>query len=119
LLEGLLAIGVVYVLGAAVAAAVFVPWSTLLPFGFAGIALGLLLGVPTGFVYHVKLRAALLAQGDLPRRWWVRPFELHERLAEPELRRMRPWFMLGGAGFLLCVLGIAGATLGVIALALR
>jgi hypothetical protein len=115
-LEAGLALILVGVLGAAVAAVVYVPWTTLLVLGFSAVAVGLLVGVPTGFVYHLLLRSALRSTGPLPPRWWLRPFELHERVDPSALRRMRRWFMVGGLGFLLCVLGIALAALGLVAM---
>jgi hypothetical protein len=80
----------------------------------AGLALaGLALGVPTGLVYHLRLRAALRARAALPARWWLHPTVLHAELREDERRSVLAWFAAGGAGFVLTVLGCVVAALGV------
>ena len=77
---------------------------------------GLVLGVPTGFWYHVILYRCLQARIPLPRRWWVSPADLHPHLTEAERRRIRPWYRIGGVGFVLSVVGglsaIGGLLLG-------
>lgn len=87
--------------------------------GAALVALGLAVGVPTGFWYHVRLRASLAAQGPLPRRWWLRPVAFHGRLAGAERRRVLRWFAAGGAGFAVVVLGCLGVAFGVAVHVLR
>ena len=81
--------------------------------GLGTLLLGLLLGVPTGFWYHVILYRCLQARIPLPRRWWVSPADLHSHLAEAERRPIRPWYRIGGVGFVLCVLGGLAAIAGV------
>jgi hypothetical protein len=68
---------------------------------------GFLLGVPSGLYYHVLLRRELVRQGDLPKGWYWRPFVHHERLEDDALSRLRPWWTLGGVGFVLIVLALA------------
>ena len=75
---------------------------------------GLLVGVPTGLWYHVKLRAALSARGQLPERWWLRPVALHPRLAAEERGVVLLWFYAGGAGFASSVVGCALVVAGVL-----
>lgn len=82
-------------------------------------AAGLVLGVPTGLVYHVALARALRGGDGLPARWWLRPVALHPRLREADRLRVLPWFWAGGAGFLLCALGCALVVLGVVVEGLR
>lgn len=83
--------------------------------GLAILAVGLLVGVPTGFWYHALLYRLVAAKQPLPRRWWLSPTDLHPQLTDAERRRITPWFRIGGVGFVLCVLGgltaIAGAFL--------
>ncbi len=75
---------------------------------------GLLLGVPTGFWYHVRLRASLLRSGRLARHWWLRPSSLHDRLDPEDRPAVMLWFTLGGAGFLVTVLGCVLVGAGVV-----
>ena len=39
------------------------PWSVIFTGGIATLVFGMVLGVPSGFVYHVKLRAELRKDG--------------------------------------------------------
>jgi hypothetical protein len=82
-----------------------VPWHVLFGLGISLIALGLAVGVPTGFWYHVLLRREMLARGPAVKLWWLRPQVVYDALDEPEKRRVRPWLYVGGAGFLLAMLG--------------
>ena len=89
-----------------------VPGDTVLLGGAALVALGMLVGVPTGLVYHVALYRALRPRGALPARWWVAPLKLHPRLEARDRRRVMPWFWLGAAGFLLTCLGCVLVAIG-------
>ena len=80
---------------------------------------GLALGVPTGFWYHVRLRAVLAAHGGLEPRWWLRPATLHPRLPAGERPRVLRWFYAGGLGFVLCALGCLLVGAGVVLEGLR
>jgi hypothetical protein len=82
-------------------------------------ALGLLVGVPTGFWYHVKLRECLRSAGELPARWWLQPVAHHEGLSPDDRPAVMFWFSLGGAGFGLTVLGCVGVGAGVLLQAWR
>lgn len=75
-------------------------------------AAGLIFGVPTGLLYHIELRRALLAARALPDRWWLRPTELHRHVPPAWRTRVFGWCYAGAAGFLLTLLGC-----GVIAIA--
>jgi hypothetical protein len=84
--------------------------------GFASLFLGLVLAVPTGFWYHVVLYRSVSSRVPVPANWWLSPSNLHRHLTEAEHRRIRPWYRMGGLGFVLCVIGggaaIAGLLLG-------
>jgi hypothetical protein len=71
------------------------------------IGLGIALGLPGGVVYHVLLRRELLRLAALGPGWIWRPTAFHGALDEPGLARVRPWFLVGGSGFGLIVLGTA------------
>ncbi len=93
----------------------FLSWTVILNAGVLGVAVGLVLGIPTSLVYHVKLARVLAARGELPPRWWLSPTRLHERLRGAERRAVLRWFFAGGAGFVItlagCVAAFAGALL--------
>jgi hypothetical protein len=84
--------------------------------GIGTLLLGLVVGVPTGFWYHVILYRLVSAKIRLPRHWWLSPSSLHRHLTGPEQRRINAWFRMGGAGFVLSVVGglaaIAGLLMG-------
>jgi hypothetical protein len=84
--------------------------------GFGVLFFGLLIGLPTGLWYHVILYRSVSARMPLPRAWWLSPFRLHIHLTGAEQGRMRPWYLIGGVGFVLCVIGglvaIGGLLLG-------
>jgi hypothetical protein len=87
--------------------------------GAACAGAGLVVGVPTGFWYHVRLRACLSGREELPARWWVRPVALHSRLQDDERSGVLRWFYVGGLGFLMTVLGCALVVVGVAVGAVR
>lgn len=119
MIEALLVFGLVGLLAALGLLAPLVPAEWLV-FGGAGVAaLGLALGVPTGFWYHVKLARFLRARGPLPARWWIRPVSLHGDLLDHERPVVMRWFVIGGAGFGLTMLGCVLSVLGVALQALR
>lgn len=76
--------------------------------------LGWLVGAPCGFYYHVLLRRELILTGELPRGWYWHPQRHHARLDHVALRRLRPWFLVGGFGFLLIALGCALALMALV-----
>ena len=82
--------------------------------GTAVIVVGAALGLPTGFWYHVRLRAALLQSDRLPARWWLRPVALHGRLSAEDRGRVMRWFYAGGLGFVAIVLGCVAIVAGVL-----
>ena len=109
----LMAVVAVGVIG--LAAVVFSP-HLMAGIGLTTLLLGLVMGVPTGFWYHVILYRLVSAKTPLPRKWWLSPSSLHRHLTDAEQRRIRPWYRVGGLGFVLSVSGglaaIAGVLLG-------
>jgi hypothetical protein len=112
--EALLVLFGVGLLAVAGIALPLVPSQAVVMTGAVGIAGGLLLGVPAGFWYHVRLYACLRARGPVPEGWWLRPVALHARLAPEERAGVLLWFYAGGLGFLVTVLGCALVVGGVI-----
>jgi hypothetical protein len=82
--------------------------------GLVTLALGLLVGVPTGFWYHVLLYRVLSPRIRLPPKWWWSPVDLHANLTEQELARLKPWFTIGGIGFVLSLVGGLAAMAGLL-----
>jgi hypothetical protein len=78
------------------------------------VGLGLVVGAPASLGYHLALRARLARRGLLPRRWWLHPTALHERLDDADRRAVMPWFYVGAFGFLLSVTGCVVASLAML-----
>lgn len=87
------------------------PPLTLLWTSAALSAVGCLVGVPCGALYHLVLRRELLREGPLPSGWLWHPTRHHGQLAATGRARIWPWFVLGALGFLLVMLGASLATL--------
>jgi len=83
--------------------------------GIVMLTLGLFVGVPTGFWYHVLLYRVLSPRVALPPKWWWAPVDLHPLLTEQELARLKPWFTIGGIGFVLSIVGGLAAMAGLLA----
>ena len=92
---------------------IFTP-SLMTTIGLVMLALGLLLGVPTGFWYHVLLYRILSPRIALPPKWWWAPVDLHPLLTEQELARLTPWFTIGGIGFVFSIVGGLAAMAGLL-----
>lgn len=107
MIEILMVFGGVLVLAGLSLLALFVPPLALVWLCLMLLATGFLLGVPTGVYYHVLLRRELQRLGPLPPRWYIRPFAHHELLDEDAQARLKPWWTLGGLGFVLIVLALA------------
>lgn len=116
--ELLIAGGLVAMLLAA-GAATFLSWSLLLQTGVWLCAAGLLLGVPTGFVYHVLLYRTLAPRGELPRGWIWKPLDQHDKLRPGERRRVLPWAGVGAAGFGVIMLGFLSMAMSVVSVMTR
>ena len=80
-----------------------VPWEVTFGLGVALVALGMLVGVPAGALYHVRLwRAVRPAAGS---GWWLHPTGLHARLEARDRRPVMRWFRVGAVGFVVAMLG--------------
>src|SRR5580765_115056 len=112
-LVGLVTVGIVALIGHSITSQAAVA------IGLVAIALGLVVGLTTGFWYHVMLHRTLSTRMRLPSRWWLSPSRLHRHLTAGEWRRITPWYRLGGIGFALCVVGGAAAIAGSLLLGRR
>jgi hypothetical protein len=83
----------------------YTPWDWLFGGGLLMSILGLMLGVPTGFSYHLRLYRSLRPRGALPPRWWISPHKLHPQLSDEEKRHVMRPFYYGAAGFVVSVVG--------------
>lgn len=82
--------------------------------GLWTLLIGLLVGLPTGFWYHVVLYRLLAVRRPLPAGWWWAPADLHVHLRPEDLTRIKPWFVIGGLGFLLSLAGGIAAVAGLL-----
>lgn len=89
-------------------AASMLPWDTALDVGLYLSAAGFAIGIPTGTMYHVALwRELRHLPGGVPARWIWNPIAHHHKLSDSALRRVRPWFYVGGFGFVVISAGLA------------
>lgn len=102
------AVGLVVLLATALTAPVMIMLAV------GALLLGLVVGVPTGFWYHVVLYRIVSAKTAVPRKWWLSPSGLHVHLTDAEQRRIRLWYRLGGIGFVLSVVGGLAAIAGLL-----
>lgn len=114
MLEALVVFGVLAAVVVACILTVTVHWAVLILAGIGLVLLGTLVGVPTGFWYHVRLHAHLAPRGELPPRWWVSPVKHHEKLRHDERDDVLRWFYVGGAGFMVIIAGCVLMLLGVL-----
>lgn len=119
MIEALLVLGSVVLLALLGLVAPLVPGSGWIDAGWLAVAGGLLVGVPTGAVYHVRLARALARRDRLPPRWWLRPTTLHGALEASDRSRVLPWCRAGAAGFVVTVAGCLAILAGVVSEAFR
>jgi hypothetical protein len=93
--------------------ATLLPVESLLLSGACCILLGIVLGVPAGMFYHLKLYRWLAANGGVPRGFIWHPTRYHARLSPDAWKRVMPWFAAGAAGFVLIMLGCVIVALSV------
>jgi hypothetical protein len=98
-LTAVAAVGLVVLLATLVTAPVMIVLA------LGALLLGLVVGAPTGFWYHVLLYRIVSERIAVPRKWWLSPSALHVHLTDAEQRRIRLWYRLGGIGFVLSVAG--------------
>lgn len=114
MLEATLVLGTVAAVGLVVLLAPVLTAPVIIVLALGALLLGLVVGVPTGFWYHVVLYRIVSARIAVPRRWWVSPSALHVHLTDAERRRIRLWYRLGGIGFVLSVAGGLTAITGLL-----
>ena len=90
------------------------PSLALTEIGVLILAIGIIEGIPTGLYYHIVLYRILKRRDKLPPGWWKSPTKYHVHLTDEENRRVRRWFVLGGLGFLFCLVGGFIAFLGIL-----
>jgi hypothetical protein len=114
MIEALLVLGVVGLLVVLGSAAYMLSLEAILIAGASCIAAGFAIGLPAGTLYHLKLYRCLALRGPVPRSFWLRPTSLHPDLGAAEWRAIAPWFVIGGTGFALIVLGCVIVMLGLL-----
>jgi len=114
MLEITLVLGAVAGVGLVVLLATMLTAPVMIMLALGALLLGLVVGVPTGFWYHVVLYRIVSARIAVPRRWWLSPSALHVHLTGAEQRRIRLWYRLGGIGFVLSVAGGLAAIAGLL-----
>ncbi len=88
------------------------PADSLILAGLGCAAVGFGYGIPTAIVYHWRLYRSLLACGRLPRRWWLQPTALHDRIPAKDRLGVLLWAGIGGSGFVAVVVGILLTSIG-------
>ena len=106
-------VAVVSVLMCVLSGVWFAPWETLYYGGIWVALLGFVVGVPTGFVYHVRLFRVLNPRGELPRGWYWRPLRFNSCLRRDERTGVMTWCYLGALGFAIICLGLLIMAAGV------
>jgi ABC-type antimicrobial peptide transport system permease subunit len=112
MLEATLVLGALAAVGLAVLLVTLLTAPAMIMLALGALLLGLVVGVPTGFWYHVLLYRIVSARIPVPRRWWLSPAALHVHLTDTERRRIWLWYRLGGIGFVLSVAGGLAAIAG-------
>ena len=105
MLEATLVLAALASVGLVVLLATLLTPPVMIMLALGALLLGLAVGVPTGFWYHVMLYRLVSRKIPVPRRWWLSPSALHVHLTDPEERRIRLWYRLGGIGFMLSMVG--------------
>ena len=94
------------------------PWESLYYVGIWVTVAGFVLGVPTGFIYHVRLYQVLAPRGELPSGWYWRPIRFNARLRPEERTGVMAWCYVGGFGFVVICVGLlmmgAGVSIAVL-----
>ena len=103
--ELILSIGVVASLAMLTVLPRVVSMGGLIATGAVCIVLGLVFGLPVALYYHLRLFRGLHSLGASTHRWWVDPRPLQRALPEQEQRLLTRLFWVGGAGFLLTMVG--------------
>lgn len=104
--EAFIALALLVAFGALAAFFAISP-AALVVVGFWTAVAGLAFGVPTGALYHLALRSALLRAQRLPAHWWLNPTSLHDELPDTVRTLVLAWCYAGAAGFLVTIAGCA------------
>lgn len=91
----------------------FAPWESLYYGGIWVTLAGFVVGVPTGFLYHVRLYQVLHPRGELPPGWFWRPIQFNARLRREERASVMSWCYIGGFGFAVICVGLLMMAAGV------
>jgi hypothetical protein len=114
MLESVLVLGSLVAIGVFAAIATAITPHVMTVLGLWGLALGLAAGLPTGLWYHIALYRTLARKMTLPSKWWLAPTDLHVHLGKDEVGRLRPWFLVGGLGFVVSLIGGLAAMAGML-----
>jgi hypothetical protein len=114
MLEATLVLTAVAAVGLVVLLATVLTAPVMIVLALGALLLGLVVGVPTGFWYHVLLYRIVSAKIAVPRKSWLSPSALHVHLTGAEQRRIWLWYRLGGIGFVLSVAGGLAAITGLL-----
>lgn len=88
--------------------------SLLLRLGFWCLGIGLAVGLPAGFWYHLVLYRTLSKSGPAPKKWWLSPSDFHPKLTDNELASIKPWYFLGALSFAVALAGGLTAMVGML-----
>ena len=116
MLELLIVAGSLGLIGLIGLVTVMVTPPMMVEYGLWTLAAGLVIGIPTGWWYHVVLYRTLAGRMPMPSQWWRKPVALHPLLTADEYPRIRRWFVAGALGFVLCVSGGLAAMAGLLVL---
>lgn len=111
--EALVALSIVAALATTGLVYRYTPWLELLRGGAYLIAVGVLLSMLGGAVYHLMLYRALNPRGALRRGWYWNPTALHPALRTEERGLVLPWFYFGASALGLTLLGCAAVLMSV------
>lgn len=90
----------------ATSAAIMSPWESVFDVASWITLAGVVVGVPSGVVYHVGLYRALAPRGELPAGWYWQPLSFNDRLLEAERPWVLGWCYFGGLGFFVICFGL-------------
>ncbi len=107
MLELTIALALVVALAGGTFVLAMVSWQSQIWGGLGLIAIGLVISLPAGFWYHVKLWRALSPRGALSPRWWLFPTRDHGNLTAAERPGVMLWFRIGAVFFGVALLGCA------------
>lgn len=83
----------------------FFSGTIILTAGVTSLVIGLILGVPIGFYYHLLLFQRKKLLGRELKGWWIYPHRYHEYLPEKERRILNRWFWVGAVFFNIAMIG--------------